>query len=270
MVKSSRNILAIGLVLCCALSTSVTATHRDAVTSRRRSQRGVDVFDEAQKYDVSATPSTCTSAFPPTFFGATRYRGGGGDRNEQSSDSFLKRHPFASAVTITACNAVIADIFTQLIVQQKSMKEWDGQRTALLGTFGLLFQGCAQYTVVNVVWERLFPGTSPKSVLAKIMGMNLLSDPLLFFPCFYAFQTFLEQRQLAIGSAMERYSQNCWTDWRNSWMVWFPGHTITYAVMPPHRRIPWMAFLSFFYMCILSFTRGGGGASVAGSDALHV
>ena len=55
-------------------------------------------------------------------------------------------------------------------------------------------------------------------------------------------------------------------------MVWFPGHTITYAVMAPHRRIPWMAFLSFFYMCILSFTRGGGGgASVAGgTDALDI
>ena len=47
---------------------------------------------------------------------------------------------------------------------------------------------------------------------------------------------------------------------------------VPYAVMAPHRRIPWMAFLSFFYMCILSFTRGGGGgASVAGgTDALDI
>lgn len=260
MAKSSRSVLRIGLVLCCAPSAAAAAAiHRDAVTSSRRS-------DAARKYDALA--SHPTSALPP-ILGAIRHRGGGGvDRNEQS-ESFLKRHPFASAVTITTCNAVAADIFTQLIVQQKSIKgEWDVQRTMLLGAFGLLFQGCAQYAVVNI-WERFFPGTSPKSVLAKILGMNLLSDPLLFFPCFYTFQTFLEQRELAIGSAMGRYSQNCWSDWRNSWMVWFPGHTITYAVMAPHRRIPWMAFLSFFYMCILSFTRGGGGgASVAGADAL--
>lgn len=263
MVKSSRNVLRIGLVsvLCCTTSATAAAIHRDAVTSTCRRS------DAARKYDALASH--------PPIWGAIRHRGGGGggvDRNEQS-ESFLKRHPFASAVTITTCNAVAADIFTQLIVQQKSIKkgEWDVQRTILLGAFGLLFQGCAQYAVVNVVWERFFPGTSPKSVLAKILGMNLLSDPLLFFPVFYTFQTFLEQRKLAIGSAMERYSQNCWSDWRNSWMVWFPGHTITYAVMAPHRRIPWMAFLSFFYMCILSFTRGSGGeASVAGADALDL
>ena len=264
MVKSSRNVLRIGLVsvLCCAPSAvAAAAIHRDAVTSTCRRS------DAARKYGALASH--------PPISGAIRHRGGGGggvDRNEQS-ESFLKRHPFASAVTITTCNAVAADIFTQLIVQQKSIKkgEWDVQRTILLGAFGLLFQGCAQYAVVNIVWERFFPGTSPKSVLAKILGMNLLSDPLLFFPCFYMFQTLLEQRELAIGSAMKRYSQNCWSDWRNSWMVWFPGHTITYAVMAPHRRIPWMAFLSFFYMCILSFTRGGGGgASVAGADALDL
>ena len=45
-------------------------------------------------------------------------------------------------------------------------------------------------------------------------------------------------------------------DWCNTWMVWFPGHAVTYGLMRPHQRIPWMAFLSFFYMCVLSITRG--------------
>ena len=252
MVSSLQLLLAISIILCwCDASTPAVAAHRSrdlfSNSRRRRSRFGVDVFDAA-----AVASTTTTRAF------VTRHRGGGKDQDDQKAESFLKRHPFASAITITTCNAVAADIFTQLIVQSKPMKEWDVQRTFLLGAFGMLFQGCAQYTVVNVVWERLCPGTSPKSVIAKILGMNLLSDPLLFFPCFYIFQTFLEQRQLAVGAAMERYGQNCWSDWKNSWMVWFPGHGITYGVMPPHRRIPWMAFLSFFYMCILSFTRGGG------------
>ena len=257
MVSSLQTLLlAISPILCCcAPSPSAAAVHRDlvAINRQRRSQRGVNV--------TAAHLSTTTCS---TY--VTRHRGGGGggggggvhQDNQKSEESFLKRHPFASAVAITTCNAVAADLFTQLIVQSKPIKDFDMQRTILLGTFGLLFQGCAQYTVVNVVWERLFPGTSPKSVVAKTLGMNLLSDPLLFFPCFYIFQTFLEHRRLAIGAAMERYAQNYWTDWKNSWMVWFPGHLLTYGVMPPHRRIPWMAFLSFFYMCILSFTRGGG------------
>lgn len=255
MVSSLQ--LAISIILCCcAASTPAAAAHGDlaANSRRRRIQLGVDIIDDAAVADrrqLDHCPSTARAFI-------TRHRGGGVDQDDQKNQSFLKRHPFASAVTITTCNAVAADLFTQLVVQSKTKRELDMQRTVLLGAFGMLFQGCAQYTVVNVVWERLCPGTSPKSVIAKILGMNLLSDPLLFFPCFYIFQTFLEQRRLALGVAMERYGQNCWSDWKNSWMVWFPGHGITYGVMSPHRRIPWMAFLSFFYMCILSFTRGGG------------
>lgn len=205
-------LLAISTILCCcAPSPSAAAVHRDlvAINRQRRSQRGVNVTAAHL-----STAKCCTSV--------TQHRGGGGggggvlQDNQKSEESFLKRHPFASAVAITTCNAVAADLFTQLIVQSKPIKDFDMQRTILLGAFGLLFQGCAQYTVVNVVWERLFPGTSPKSVVAKILGMNLLSDPLLFFPCFYIFQTFLEHRRLAIGAAMERYAQNYWTDWKNS------------------------------------------------------
>jgi hypothetical protein len=251
------------VLCCCAPPITAAAAHRDAhvVAKSRRSQRGVDVT-----CTVAANTTSCTCSRQHTRSSArtfvTRYRGGGVvvDQDEQTSESFLERHPFGSGVTITCVKAVAADVFTQLIVQSKPVTEWDVQRTILFGAFGLLFQGCAQYAVVNVIWERLFPGASPKSVVAKILGMNLLSDPLLFFPSFYIFQTFLEQRQLAVGAAMDRYSQNCWSDWRNSWVVWMPGHAITYGVMPPHRRIPWMAFLSFFYMCILSFTRGGGRA----------
>ena len=252
MVSFLQLLLAISIVLsCCDASRSAAVAHRDLAASgsrRRRTQVGVDVIVD----DDASSTTISTRDF------VIRHRGGGVDQDDQITESFLKRHPFASAVAITTCNAIAADLFTQLLVQSKPMKEWDVQRTVLLGAFGMLFQGCAQYTVVNVLWERLCPGTSPKSVIAKILGMNLLSDPLLFFPCFYIFQTYLEQRQLAVGAAMERYGQNCWSDWKNSWMVWFPGHGITYGVMPPHRRIPWMAFLSFFYMCILSFTRGGG------------
>jgi len=86
-----------------------------------------------------------------------------------------------------------------------------------------------------------------------------MSDPLLFFPVFYIIKESIQQQTfLAIKDAMRKYGENYWRDWRNSWIVWLPGHAITYGVMPMYLRIPWMACLSFFYMCILSVTRGGG------------
>lgn len=118
----------------------------------------------------------------------------------------------------------------------------------------------AQYFIVNMLWEKRFPGTKPKAVIAKICGMNLLSDPLVFMPTFYIFKQVMSQGGLGLATvkaALMAYKTNCLIDWRNSWMVWFPGHAVTYGVMKPHQRIPWMAFLSFFYMCVLSITRGG-------------
>ena len=172
-------------------------------------------------------------------------------------DSFLKRHPFASAVLITTVNAFCADLLTQVVFEAST---WNRKRSALFAAFGFLYQGCAQYAIVNWGWERLFPGTTPRNVVAKICGMNLLSDPLLFMPTFYIFKEFMVQGTLTwavVKAALLGYQANALLDWRNSWMIWFPGHAVTYGVMPLHKRIPWMAFLSFFYMCILSLTRGG-------------
>lgn len=189
---------------------------------------------------------------------------------KQKEGSFLKRHPFVSAVAITTVNAVLADVLSQLVfgggsgaaASTAATALWDKKRTLVFGLFGFFYQGMVQYAIVNGVWEKAFPGTSRKAVISKICAMNLLSDPLLFMPCFYIFQ----QAMLASGggglswntiqTALMAYKANCLLDWRNSWMVWFPGHAVTYGVMPKHKRIPWMAFLSFFYMCILSITRG--------------
>lgn len=171
--------------------------------------------------------------------------------------SFLERHPFASAALITTFNAFFADFITQVVFGAGS---WNRRRSALFAVFGFLYQGCVQYAIVNWGWERLFPGTKPRNVVAKIFAMNLLSDPLLFMPAFYIFRGFLVQGTLnwaIVKAALLGYKANALVDWRNSWMIWFPGHAVTYGVMPEHKRIPWIAFLSFFYMCILSLTRGG-------------
>jgi Mpv17 / PMP22 family len=194
------------------------------------------------------------------------------------AQNFLQDHPFASAVIITTVNAVCADLMTQLVLERSAgAVVWNWQRTALFGAFGFFFQGFCQYAIVNWGWEKLFPGTSTRAVASKVCGMNLVSDPLFFFPAFYLFKQILVWQSGAsaatatvvegtgrlaaltsfVSSALSSYHQNAWSDWKNSWMVWFPGHAVTYGVMPKHKRIPWMAFLSFFYMCVLSLTRGG-------------
>jgi protein Mpv17 len=175
---------------------------------------------------------------------------------EVQEEGLLKKHPFASAVAITTVNAVVADLLTQVVFEAMP---WNPKRSLLFAAFGFLYQGCAQYALVNHGWERLFPGNSKKNVISKICGMNLLSDPLLFMPTFYIFKETLTSgfTMATIKAALLSYKGNCLVDWRNSWLIWFPGHAVTYGVMAKHKRIPWIAFLSFFYMVILSITRGG-------------
>jgi Mpv17 / PMP22 family len=201
--------------------------------------------------------------------------GGGGSDKRSSPLSFLERHAFWVGVSITTVKAVLADLLTQFVLEQGKnnvvpYRVWNYQRTLVFGAFGLFYQGMVQYAIVNWFWERIFPGTKPRAVVSKICAMNLVSDPLLFMPTFYIFHQFMMTTGGGTGNAgaasvaatvqaaLLSYKANCVMDWRNSWMIWFPGHAVTYGVLPPHQRIPWMAFLSFFYMCVLSYTRGGG------------
>ena len=59
-----------------------------------------------------------------------------------------------------------------------------------------------------------------------------------------------------VTAALQQYKVNYWNDWLNSWMVWIPGYTISYAFVPPHLRMASIAGISFGYVALLSYTRG--------------
>jgi hypothetical protein len=112
-----------------------------------------------------------------------------------STLDLVRREPFKSALVVTTVKTVAADLVVQLAVQKQ---EWDPRRTALFGAFGLIYQGAAQYVVVNIVIERtvnsLFPGQTTRAVVAKCAAMNGLADPLLFLPTFYIFKEAIQSR----------------------------------------------------------------------------
>jgi hypothetical protein len=201
---------------------------------------------------LPATPAQQTDQIPATTnkqVAISISRGG------DEKVSFLQKHPFYSACGITTVNAFCADLLTQCVFEANP---WNARRSAIFASFGFLYQGIAQYAIVNLGMEKAFPGNKRRAVISKIFAMNLLSDPMLFMPTFYIFKEAMTQGLGwgTVKAALLGYKANCFVDWRNSWMIWFPGHAVTYGVMLPHQRIPWIACLSFFYMCILSITRG--------------
>ena len=51
-------------------------------------------------------------------------------------------------------------------------------------------------------------------------------------------------------------------------VVWIPAHCVTYGVVPPHLRMPWIAMLSFGYVSLLSATRGDYGGEDTAAAAV--
>jgi protein Mpv17 len=171
------------------------------------------------------------------------------------------RHPLKTSLWFTAAKAGLADAFVQTQVEKRG--ELDPARTATFTLFGFCYQGGFQYWMMNKLWERMFPGASFVPVVQKILATNLISDPVFFFPTFYTLREAMARPREAVTApastvyaALCKYRKGYMLDWCNTWMVWFPGHAVTYGIMPLHLRMPWVASLSFGYLCILSYTRG--------------
>ena len=119
--------------------------------------------------------------------------------------------------------------------------------------------------MVNILWERLFPGRAFVPMAKKILATNFVSEPILFFPAFYSLREWMARPQEVVAvpyalvcSAIPTYRKNFLNYLYATWAVWFPGHAITYGLMLVHMKMPWIALVSFGYLCILSFMRGVG------------
>ena len=174
-------------------------------------------------------------------------------------ERWAARRPLSTSLVVTSAKAAAADALVQVAVERTELRRLDWTRTALFGLFGLGYQGGFQYFFLNRGFEAVWPGTGLRQVVAKVAAANLISDPVFFFPTFYTLKEVLNTRRLgldSVGAALRNYRANCLMDWRNSWMVWVPGHVVTYTCVPPHLRMPWIAAASFGYVCALSATRG--------------
>jgi len=171
----------------------------------------------------------------------------------------MAKYPLRLAVGFSMFKAGTADIFTQSILEKRP--EVDLKRTSVFLTFGCIYQGFFQYFLWNIAFERIFPGASLVANLQKVAVTNLIGDPLFFFPTFYTVREALigpkhDSSFDLVRAALGHYANNYIRDWMTSWTIWFPGHTVTYFLMPIHLRVPWVATASFGYVCILSYLRG--------------
>lgn len=172
---------------------------------------------------------------------------------------WMKRRPLFTSIMITGFKTIAADLVTQTIIEQKSMKDIDWTRTAVFGTFGFLQMGCLQYWMYNKLFFQLWPGVTFGQTLKKVMVDQFIYTPFMYFPIFYYLRAFLNERAInkqTLLYAKLTFKNNVMDDLRRFWCIWIPGMWVMFQVMPMHLRLPWIAGVSFFWVMILSYYSG--------------
>lgn len=178
-------------------------------------------------------------------------------------------NPYAAGAIVAGFKAGSADILAQkrqirkfwneegvqesVETGQRKGIEFDIRRTVAFLMYGAIYQGFAQEFTYNHLYPMLF-GTETTTiiVLKKVFCDMCIQTPLLTLPIAYYSKALLAKS--TFKEAMAHYVD----DVKNRgllfkfWALWTPVQCLTFSVIPEHFRVSFIAFVSFFWVIILS------------------
>lgn len=127
-----------------------------------------------------------------------------------------------------------------------------GARLATFFLYGGLYQGCVQYFIFNELYPVWFgEGTDVGTILIKVCFDQFVLTPFLCLPICYLVKALVFSYPLREG--LERYIADAKRDLLiKYWVLWGPVQCLTFSVVPPQWRVPFIALVSFFWLLILS------------------
>ncbi|KAL7550462.1 hypothetical protein ACHAWF_013687 [Thalassiosira exigua] len=187
-------------------------------------------------------------------------------------DDFLFHSPYAAAALVCGIKASAADAVAQFQEWKESMvkqeqeqqvdasrkeeepSSWaDVKRNVAFVAYGSLYQGLTQEYIYNHLYPVWFgTGADWTVVLSKVAFSLLIQTTLLTLPSLYLIKGIIEQTSFL--DAMKKYI----SDIKNQqllqkfYALWGPVLTITFSVVPEQWRVTFIAFVSFFWLIILS------------------
>ena len=191
------------------------------------------------------------------------------------ADEWVRAAPYQSAFCITAFKATIADCITQArelaaieaepeagivscddvsceVLEPSERRGYSWQRSLAFLLYGGLYQGCTQYYLFNDRYPLWFgEGDDPATVAVKVVFDQLVLTPLLCLPVLYLVKAAVLRRPLREG--LRRYVEDARRDLLlKYWALWTPVQCLTFGVVPPQWRVPFIALVSFFWLLVLS------------------
>jgi protein Mpv17 len=134
---------------------------------------------------------------------------------------------------------------------------FDASRNLAYVIYGGLYTGIAQHFIYNEIFPQIFgDDPTPLTVLSEVAANALIVGPMLGLPVAYLTKALVlhptDGNPLAEG--LKRYAEDVQLKGLllKYWALWVPVQAITFAYVPEHLRITFMAFGSFFWFVILS------------------
>jgi protein Mpv17 len=185
-------------------------------------------------------------------------------------DALWRRHPYAAAGLTCGFKASMADLVAQKrqnklekgVSDNKKQKggkalvtkpPFDVQRNVAFTIYGSVYQGMAQEFIYNHMYPIWFgAGTGVRTVLSKVLFDLLVQTTLVTLPVAYICKACIYR--YSVKEAMRRYMD----DIKNQGLLikyfalWGPVQCCTFSVVPEHWRVTFIAFISFFWLIVLS------------------
>ena len=154
-----------------------------------------------------------------------------------------------TTIFIGAIKATAAD----LLAQAGERKGLEIKRTIAFLFYGGLYQGCFQEFMFNGIFPKLFgEGIGMNVVVKKVAFDMLVISPFLCLPVAYFIKAVVFGQTMKEG--LNRYIHDIQHNklLKKYWAIWAPVQCCTFTVVPPELRITFIAFVSFFWLILLS------------------
>ena len=192
-------------------------------------------------------------------------------------ETFFITKPYVAAFLTCSVKASAADLIAQIQQQQPSSStptcadnNVDLSRNLAFLVYGGLYQGMAQQFMYSTVFPGMFGHDLDMLGLARQVGFDMMVvGPFLCLPLAYAAKSLfsggneesssgnnLENKQQALQQGLEKYMHDVTTQGLllKYWGLWTPVNFLTFGVVPMHFRVAFVAFISFFWIFVLSTT----------------
>lgn len=179
-------------------------------------------------------------------------------------DAFYHSQPYAAAFMTCSFKASAADLVVQSQtdeqkqVEEKSRRQgsldFDIQRNVGFLLYGGIYQGCVQEYLYNHVFPSVFgDSNSWLTVLEQVALDMVVLTPFLCLPVAYAMKAILSADD-SVLDGLRKYVSHVQNEGLllRYWSIWAPVQVLTFGFVPSHLRIPFIAFVSFFWLMILS------------------